>query len=160
MMQVPGAIIQKVVISVTAHVFFGIFTRLVVKDQIHSQYVYLMVSIFLIIEPKHIKGIMLFNIQIYLDTYYPFIFIQNGAFSAWAFVKIYQHYMEITYELCMNVSAFARGVVDMYPIIHPIIQAMVLWPCLVGALDLTPAKFILTLQIRATKHIPKVKLND
>ena len=57
MMQVPGAIIQKVVISVTAHVCFGIFTKLVVKEQIPSQYVKLVVSILFIIESKYVKGI-------------------------------------------------------------------------------------------------------
>ena len=54
MMQVPGVITQKVVISVTAHVCFGIFTKLAVKDQIPSQYAKLVVSIFLIIESKNI----------------------------------------------------------------------------------------------------------
>ena len=68
MMQVPGAIIQKVVISVTAHVCFGILTNLVVRQQIPSQYVKLVVVILFIIESKYIKGIM-FNIEIYLDTY-------------------------------------------------------------------------------------------
>ena len=73
MMLAPGVIIQKVVISVTAHVCFGILTKLVVRQQIPSQYVKLVVSIFFIIESKYIK--LPLSFVEHLDTYAPFIFI-------------------------------------------------------------------------------------